>query len=271
MRSRQARSCRERAAAHARRERLEADVRRAAGAREALLSSVAHDVRAQLAAVTMVVSSIARDEALPEAHRRKLVFLQRAAKRIERLVDDLREVGQLEAGTLALERALEGASSIVDDVVGLIRPIAAERGVVVVASVSDLTVPCARDRIVKVLERLGSSAVGATPRGGTVRIRAEPRGGRAWFAVEDERLSAPMSDPSGAPGVADTARGVELAVAEAIVDAHGGTLRSERLGAGGLRFYFDVALDGSSHAAGQDAPATRASSAHPRCGRRDGW
>ncbi|MCW5833215.1 MAG: HAMP domain-containing histidine kinase [Labilithrix sp.] len=272
------RPAREATSSRARRARLEADARRARRARAALLSAVAHDVRAQLAAVTMAASALARDESLREDQRRKLGFVQRAAKRIERLVDDLSDVGRLEAGALALELAPERVASVVDEVVALLQPIAAERGVCVVASVTGAsTVCCARRRIVQVLDRLGSSAVSATPRGGTVRVRAELRGDRAWFAVDDERLGAPADDHEGAAGVADTPRGVDLAVAAGLVRAHGGELRGERRGEGGMTFRFDLPIDGRGDEAGgagaagdearQVVSATRARARRPRCER----
>ncbi|MBX3212489.1 MAG: HAMP domain-containing histidine kinase [Labilithrix sp.] len=256
--------------------RLEAEARRERSLWSALLSAVAHDVRAQLAAVTMAASSLARDEALRDDQRRKLGFIQRAAKRIERVVDDLNDVGRLEAGALGLDLACERVASIVDEVVALIQPIAAERGVCIVASVTGAsTVRCARRRIVQVLDRLGSSAVRATPRGGTVTLRVELRGDRAWFAVDDERLGAPAGEHGGAAGLADASRGVDIAIAEGLVEAHGGQLRCERRRQGGMTFLFDVPIDGDAGAAAPGArqvvSAACASIRRRRCERRGGW
>ena len=249
-------------ALRARREQLAVEARRSLHAREALLSTVAHDVRAQLAAVTMVTSSLARG-VLTDEHRKKLALVPRAVKRIERVVDDLLDIGRLEAGKLPLDLSLARASTLVDDVAGLLQPIAAERGVSVTTSVSDFDVRCARERIVQVLERLGSNAVRGTPRNGSVRLRAEPRDGRGWFAVEGGRPGRRSTRRRRAHtrperGGSSQARqmGIDLAIAKRIIDAHGGSLEVESH-AGGTTLRFDVAAFGTERCGGRRSGGER--------------
>ncbi|OJY28508.1 MAG: hypothetical protein BGO98_05385 [Myxococcales bacterium 68-20] len=250
-------------ALRARREQFAMEARRSLRAREALLATVAHDVRAQLAAVTMVTSSLTRGD-LPDEHRKRLALVPRAVKRIERIVGDLLDIGRLEAGKLPLDLELAHASTVVEDVAGLLQPIAAERNVSVTTSASDFEVRCARPRIVQALERLGSSAVRGTPRNGSIRLRAELRDDRGWFAVEGgtdggarREDREPMLEQSGM-GASDEAASIDLVIAERIIEAHGGTLEVER---GRTMLRFDLPLSGPSAAAAASTVAGKDASA----------
>ncbi len=252
-------------ALRARREQLAAEARRSLRAREALLATVAHDVRAQLAAVTMVTSSLTRGD-LPDEQRKRLALVPRAVKRIERVVGDLLDIGRLEAGELPLDLELARASPLVADVARLLEPIAAERGVSVTTSVSDFDVRCARPRIVQALERLGSSAIRGTPRNGSIRLRAELRDDRGWFAVEGgtddgarSEAGERMLEQSGM-GTSDEAVSIDLAIAKRIIGAHGGTLEVQGQ-AGRPMLRFDLPLSGPSAAAAASTVAGKDASA----------
>ena len=242
---------------HARIDDLLAERHRELREREDLLRTVAHDVRSQLAAVTMVAASMARSLDAPvDVNQRKLDLIQRVAKRMRRLVDELSDYGRLEAGDLPLELSVEDARAIVDDATALLRPLAAQRRVAVVTSVGDFTMCCARERIVQVLEILGTNAVRVTPASGLVRIRAEPLDGRGMFTVEDDGHRSPQERFQHAPeGGLDTldapVKGIDLGLAIAIglVDAHGGSLEVESREGGGTRFEIVLPLDGPSSVA----------------------
>jgi signal transduction histidine kinase len=218
-----------------------------------LFSLVAHDVRSHLATVAMVMSSFAR-EALP-GHERKVALVQRAVKRVEGLVDDLLDLTRLQAGVLRLPLAIEHSSMIVEEAVVRIQRSAADRAVTVAASGDDFTLCCDRVRIVKALEHLGSIAVQMTPRDGVVRLRVEVDEGRGLFVIEAGGPGIPKEEAPGRPcGFA----GLGLAVAKAIVTAHGGSLEVDNGTHGGTRFVFAPALEPSTGArivAGQEITA----------------
>jgi signal transduction histidine kinase len=252
-------------ALRAQNERLVGEAERAAHAREGLLSSVAHDIRAQLSSITLVTSSLAR-AALPEEHRRKVGIVQRAAKRVERLVDDLLDVGRLEAGTLELDPSVTEASAIVGDLSRLLQPIAAERDVTIATSVSDFALRCARDRIVRALEGLGSSVARAVAKGGVIRIRTEHRDGRGHLSIEydtpgvgDDAVSGRVRGAEQESGsAAPAASALALVLAEAIARAHGGDLDVERrLGKTklGLRLPLEGPRLAASARTGREVPA----------------
>jgi signal transduction histidine kinase len=187
----------------------------------------------------MVTSSLARTM-LPEEQRRKVSLLQRAAKRMERLVDDLLEFGRIEAGALDLHPSLEQASAIVDDAVRLIQPAAAERGITFEVSVNDFSLRCARNRIVKVLEGLGSLATRTTPRDGRIRLRAESCDGCGRFSIEHDVLGGGDAERHNGAAAAPS---LVLVVAKGIARAHDGELEVEHV-AGGSRLVVTLPLEG---------------------------
>lgn len=232
----------------ARSEQFATDAKRKLRSQQELFATVAHDVRSHLAAVTMVTVSLARN-ALP-GQERKVVLMRRAVERIESLVDDLLDLGRLEAGTLQLSVGLERAARIVGDVVARIQSVAMDRGVTVAPSVgADFSLCCDRDRVTTALEHLGAIVLRMTPRGGTMRVRAEIREGRGCLAVESDAKARGLD--------ATSERSVDLGVvlAKAIIDAHGGVLES-----GGAKFEIVLPLgsepcSGVSIVAGQEITA----------------
>src|SRR5262249_32699801 len=84
--------------------------------RNALLSSVSHDLRTPLAAITGAVSSLRdRDQALDSTDRQELAQVAyEEAERLNRLVGNLLEMTSLEAGGIKVEKEWE----LLEDVVG---------------------------------------------------------------------------------------------------------------------------------------------------------
>ena len=137
----------------------------------------------------------------------------------------------------------------------MLDPVANERGIHIAVTLRDFTVRCASERIVQVLANLVSNALRVSPPDRPIRLRAEPRGEHAWFAVEDEGPGIPpeqlllvfqrgwREDKTRREGA-----GLGLSIAKGIVEAHGGTLAVEsRVGAGST-FHFTLPLRGPERA-----------------------
>ncbi len=226
------------------RERHAEDVRRD------LIAAVSHDLRTPLASLRAMVEAVA-DEVVedPVSLRRYAGEMQSSVAQISRLVDDLFEFAQLEAGAIAVETRRARVGELVESAVAAVAHDAAEKGLRLVTEVDGAADLTCSPRIERVLHTLLLNAVQHTPADGTVRLAVTCTERRLEMAVEDTgegiapedlaRVFEPFfrADPARhGPGA-----GLGLAIARRIVEAHGGRISAES-GAAGARFAVTVPL-----------------------------
>src|SRR4030095_15831942 len=125
------------------------------------VSDVSHELRTPLATVRMGADHIhAPRPGLPPDAQRAAVLLERELERFENLLEDLLEISRFDAGVIALEPVEVDLSSVLDEVVDALDPIAHGRKVVVALEV---------DR------GQGQTLVDAAPAGSTVSSRTWSR------------------------------------------------------------------------------------------------
>jgi len=186
--------------------------------RDDLIEQLAHDLRSPLSAVDTAATLIAPEVAAGKA-RQHLAVLQRATGRMKQLIADVADSDALRRGGIPLARTHERAVELADEAIAqadgaaVVRSVRIERGPC--AGIAD----CDRKRVVQALHYLLANAVRTTPRGGVVMIEAHDGGREVTFAITD---AGRTTGPSG----------LGMHVARGIVEAHGGTLRSERHAAG---------------------------------------
>jgi signal transduction histidine kinase len=163
--------------------RLYDDAQRALRAREEILAIVTHDLRSPLAAVMTAASLLATADAEdPDADRirQRAQTIQRAAQHMSRLVRDLGDLAQIDAGRLAIEKTVENPGRLVCEVVETLEPVVRKAGGTLRCDV-DAEVPfvaCDRERVVQVISNLvgNASKAGAN----SITVHVEPRQG-SWF------------------------------------------------------------------------------------------
>ena len=206
-------------------ERLERDEAQ----RRSLLADVGHELRTPLAVLQGNLEAIV-DGVHPadEAHLGALVEETRV---LTRLIEDLRTIALSEAGTLALHPEPTDVGIVAADVATSFRATATTAGV-------DLRLDLADDlplldadpvRLREVLANLVSNALRATPPGGVVTLAARVVPAQLELTVAD---TGPGIAPDLLPRVFDRfakgagsgGSGLGLAIAKALVEAHGGTL-----------------------------------------------
>jgi signal transduction histidine kinase len=235
--------------------RLYDEAQNAARAREEVLAIVSHDLRNPLGVIlTAAASQVARAPADDYGRlvRKQAETIQRSAQRMSRLIDDLADIGSIEAGRLAIERAPEDPATIVQETADAFQTAAAERGTrIVCAHGRDLpAVACDRQRIVQALSNIVGNAVNVTL-GGSVTIRTEGHARDVVFAVSD---SGPGIAPDDLPHIFERhwrskaapykGTGLGLAIAKGIVDAHGGRIWAESQVGAGSTFRIALPLSG---------------------------
>jgi len=227
--------------------------------RRDLVANVSHDLRTPLTVIRGYLEGL-RSGQIADRRSAEMAFeaMHTEVGRLLRLVDDLRQVAALDAGGPSLERRPVAVADLVSDAISRIEPVATAKGVIVPnQSSTDLPqVNVDAGRIGQVLFNLLDNAVRHTPSGGTITVRAAyapgSRGNPAhvWLAVQDNGEGIPAEH---LPHIferfyrADRARGeggagLGLAIARAIVEAHGGQISAQSDGVPGHGSTFTIRL-----------------------------
>ncbi len=217
--------------------------------REQILGIVSHDLRNPVTAIAANAFSLSRHATDPRV-RQKGDSIQRTAKRMTRMINDLLDLAMVAEGKLSIHRKRIGVDALIADTIEPFVADAEARSVKLeVQSAPELAVDCDADRIVQVLSNLLANALKATPAGGAVFLRVASRDGHVLFEVED---TGPGIAPRDMPqifepfyrGAAIDVRGggLGLSIAKALVEAHDGTIAADSRVGAGSRFYFTVPL-----------------------------
>lgn len=205
--------------------RLQSALDSATRAREALLAGVAHDLRNPLNTFAMSTGLLRDDlehgDVDPARALGLVARMERAAQRMQHIIEDLVEGGRIEAKKIDLVRKPERLKDVIDDAVAAARPLVAERGASIAPGDVDATLEPVIDRarIVQALVKATAFVLKTTGDGGRVTISAS----RAADGAELVVLGVNPGDaPTSAPGPEEGRGGLALLIARGLVAAHGG-------------------------------------------------
>jgi signal transduction histidine kinase len=227
-----------------RRARARADA--AAKDREQVLAVVAHDLRNPLTAITMASAALAHDAPGGAKQWRRLLAIDRSARRMEKLISDLVEATKIEQHGLQIATKEELVETIVNEIAESFAPLAREKRLALEtsASLGGLTVSCDRERVLQVLANLVANALRFTPEGGCISLRTEVREDTVRFEVKD---TGPGIRPEDLPHIFDRywnsdrkGTGLGLYIAENLVRAHGGQIGVDSRPGVGATFHFTL-------------------------------
>ena len=222
--------------------------------RTSLLSSLSHDLRTPLAAITGAASSLLEDRAnVPEATRRGLLeTILQESQRMSRLIGNLLDMIRVESGALQVQKEWQPLEEPVG--VALIRLDDRLRDhPVTVTLPPDLPlVPLDGVLIEQVFINLLENAVKYTPAGTPIEISAVVTDGVVRVDVADRGPGLPPGEEvrifekfHRAPSAAAAGGvGLGLTICRGIVTAHGGRIWAENRAGGGAVFRFTLPLAG---------------------------
>jgi two-component system phosphate regulon sensor histidine kinase PhoR len=216
------------------------------------VANLTHEIRTPLSALYGYAETLEHGVEDPETAKRFLGIIERQAKRLARLVDDLLSLSNLERGLTPVKLEEIAPRSILEDAAELMRERAERGGIhLEIETPGDLPpIQCDRDKMHQVFLNLIDNAIKYTPRGGRVTLQARlanhpvSNGGAATeMIVADTGEGIPASD---IPRLTerfyrvDRARsrelggtGLGLAIVKHIVQLHHGVLGIEsRVGEG---------------------------------------
>ncbi|HEX6837594.1 MAG TPA: PAS domain S-box protein, partial [Polyangia bacterium] len=230
--------------------------------REEVLGIVAHDLRSPLAAILMQCKA---GRWRPESERRNQrpsEIIERAARRMNRLIRDLLDISKIEAGHLPIERSPISPRQLVLESLEaqtlLTTSAALEIRVEVGAELPDVWAD--PHRLLQVLENLVGNATKFTPPGGRITVGAEAREREVLFRVGDTGCGIA---PADVPHVFDRfwqanrgdrrGAGLGLPIARGIVEAHGGRIWVDSAPQQGTTFSFTIPIALQAAAPGREA------------------
>ena len=241
-------------------------------ARDEVLRVVAHDLRNPLGTILMRASLLQMnggDGGGGVEHngdrRATAAAIEKTAKRMNRLIQDLLDVSKSEAGRLSVERTCVSASEIVRDAVAAQLRLAAEASIELRIEIpSDLPdVRGDRDRLFQIFENLIGNAIKFTTSRGRIAVGAVCRDDDVLFWVKDSGEGIAAED---LPHVFDRfwqgrkrtseGAGLGLLIVKALVEAHGGRVWVESALGRGSTFFFTIPRANQARAEGLASEAT---------------
>jgi len=227
---------------------------------QAFLAILAHELRNPLAPIRNAVDVIRLTPVADSRIRHCAEIIGRQLQLLTRLVTDLMDVGRVTSGKLKVQPVPILYNEVVATAVEAMRPAldGASQKFDVVLPADPVFVNGDAARLEQVLSNLLSNATKYTPRGGTVTVRVRADAGNVVTTISDTgrgiapealdrifNLFAQEGDETARSGL-----GIGLALARAVIEAHGGAIQASSAGEGhGSTFTVmlpEVQMDGAS-------------------------
>jgi signal transduction histidine kinase/ActR/RegA family two-component response regulator len=212
--------------------------------KDQFLAVVSHELRTPLNAILGWADMLCRGKLEKPGRERAARTIFESARRQAQIIEDLLDVARIMSGKLRLERTIVDLLDVVRDAVLVLQP-AAEAKRIAITIRGDATIdPISGDaaRLQQILWNLLSNAVKFTPEGGRVDVQCHRVNQSIEVIVSDTGEGIPQDF---LPSVFDSFRqadgsttrvhpglGLGLAIVKHLVEAHGGTVSAQSLGAG---------------------------------------
>jgi two-component system, OmpR family, sensor histidine kinase KdpD len=202
--------------------------------RNALLDSVAHELRTPLTSITAAITSLRTNPLLDaEQSAEMMEVIEEEAARLDRLVGQAMEMAELDAHEITLDLRMHSMREAVDLALEEVQPQLKSHPVDIRLADSLPPVVMDLERIAKVLQHLLENAAKYSAETSPIFISAEAVGGQLVTSVADrgvgvDDLERMMIFDKFYRGQGQRYRvqgtGMGLAIAKAIVEAHGGSI-----------------------------------------------
>src|SRR2546430_3695670 len=214
---------------------MASEIQRARGSEQAFLADISHELRTPLTSIQGFAQAIVEGEARGDAVSHVAEIIHREARRLVRMVEGLLQVARLESGTQAIGREEVAPGRLLESAVAALEVQAKDAGVTFdVAGAAAL--PSLRgdpDKLAQLFLNLLDNAVKHSPRGATVHVRGEREDGAVVVRVRDSGSGLPQGAQVRlfqrfyrGENAQRNGAGLGLAIAQAIAQAHGGSVKA---------------------------------------------
>lgn len=260
------------------RKRAEDALREADRQKNEFLAVLAHELRNPLAPILNATQVWHERETDDPILQRQRAVIERQARQMARLLDDLLDVSRITRGKIELRRQTVELAAIVDQVVESCRPMIAERhqALSVTLPRQPLNLEADPTRLHQVLGNLLNNAAKYTPLGGQIHLLVEEAEGAAVLRVMDTgvgiapeflpRIFDLFSQSDLSLSRSEGGLGIGLTMVKRLVELHGGSVAAHSEGAGrGSEFVVRLPLAQSPLASAETPRHTERLATTPGC------
>jgi PAS domain S-box-containing protein len=223
--------------------------------KDSFLATVSHELRTPLTAILGWAQLLRTGKCTAEEIERGLKTVERNARSMTQLVEDVLDVSRIITGKLRLRSEPVDLVMIIDAAIDAVRPAAQARNVQMVRTVGRGSPMVRGDagRLQQVVWNLLSNSVKFTAEGGYVQVDLEILGPRARITVSDNgegitpeflpRLFERFTQADNSSRRPHSGLGLGLAIVHQLVELQGGTVRAQSAGPGqGSQFFVELPL-----------------------------
>jgi len=234
--------------------RANVELQRADEMEKRFLANMSHELRTPLNAILGFAELLIDEREGGFGSERRRTFLEtihRSGKHLLGLINDILDLAKVDAGQMTIEAESLAGPDAVAEVLGVVEPLARERGIVLEAKVGP-TIRIMADprRLKQILLNLLSNAIKFTNEGGQVRVSARRQGAVVRFEVMDtgigiaakdqKRLFVEFQQLSAGLDRRQQGTGLGLALSKRLVELHGGTIGVRSVPKQGSTFWFTI-------------------------------
>jgi two-component system sensor histidine kinase KdpD len=220
--------------------------------RNTLLSSVSHDLRTPLAAITGAASTLLQPDITLDAHNKKelVMTIYEEAEHLNEIIRNVLDMTRLESGAIAVRKEWQSIEEIIGVVLNRFSEKLKDHPLSISLSPDLPLVPFDALLIEQVLMNLLDNAVKYTPREAPLDLSASLKGNSLLVELADRGPGIPEGEEKRifekfVRGSATRGGiGLGLAICHTIISAHGGDIWAENRPGGGTVFRFTLPISG---------------------------
>lgn len=222
--------------------------------RRQLFANIAHELRTPLAIIQGNLEGML-DDVVP-LNKETVLSLEDEILRLNRLVQDLRDLSLAEVNELELHKTAQNINALITRVVNMMQPLVDEKNLTMTLDLDQSAPPIAidKDRINQVLYNILGNAIRYIPMGRSITVttryvasQTKPflnmtiaDTGDGLTAAEVEKIFQYFYRGEKSRNRKSGGSGIGLPLAKQFILAHGGTIRAESSPGKGLTFYISL-------------------------------